>query len=249
VTASPQDEPLDYAERWMVDSLRVLRPSFVAYQTTVDMTQAMAQLEELRRAGVQATATHLLVRAAAKALASNPALHQAVVGSRRYRNERVDIGLSVTGDTAVAPVLVLEGADQKSVAELAEETARRAPLVREAQKEQLRSLRRWGWLLPFGFLRRAVMRLLFSRGAFRRQTAGTFQVSTVPLDWAATSVFVASGVLVGGQVWSRVVAVDGQPAVRPIMTLTLSGDHSVWDGRAAARFLATVKGELERRAV
>jgi pyruvate/2-oxoglutarate dehydrogenase complex dihydrolipoamide acyltransferase (E2) component len=30
------------------------------------------------------------------------------------------------------------------------------------------------------------------------------------------------------------------------MTLTLSGDHGVWDGRAAARFLAAVQGELER---
>ena len=201
----PGDESLDFAERWLVDSLRVLRPSFAAYQVTVDMTNALAALEALRRAGTTASATHLLVRAAAVALAQNPALHQLIVGSRRIRPDRVDIGLSVTGETFIAPVLVIEAADRKTIAELAEETARRVPEVRLADQQKLRTLRRWGWM-PFGFLRRAVMRVLFASPGFRQKNAGTFQVSTVPVEWAATSIFVASGVLVGGQVGSRVVA-------------------------------------------
>jgi len=239
------DESLDFAERWLVDSLRVIRPSFAAYQVTVDMTNGLATLEALRRAGTTASATHLLIRASAIALAQNPALHQSIVGSRRIRPDRVDIGLSVTGETFIAPVLVIEGADKKTIAELAEETARRVPEVRAADRQKLQALRRWGWM-PFGFLRRAVMRVVFASASFRQKNAGTFQVSTVPVEWAATSVFVASGVLVGGQVGSRVVALGGVPAVRPMMTITLSGDHNVWDGRAAARFLATVKSELER---
>ena len=99
--------------------------------------------------------------------------------------------------------------------------------------------------MPFGFARRAILRLLFSSPQFRRKGTGTFQVSTVPADWALTSTFSTAGVLMGGQVWSRVMVVDGQPAVRPTMILTLSGDHGVWDGRAAARFMAAVKSELE----
>jgi pyruvate/2-oxoglutarate dehydrogenase complex dihydrolipoamide acyltransferase (E2) component len=241
----PAQESLDFAERWLLDSLRVLRPSAVSYQTTVDMTHGLDQLERLRRAGTSATATHLLVRAAARALAANPQLHQLVLGSRRHRPARVDIGLAITGETFLAPVLVLEGADRKSVAELADETSRRVPEVQREERERLRTLRQWGWLVPFGFLRRAMMRHLFARGDFRQKTAGTFQVSTVPVESATTSVFVAAGVLVGGQVKSRVVAVDGQAVVRPTMILTLSGDHSVWDGRAAARLLAAVKSELE----
>ena len=106
----PMDgKPLDYAELWLLDSLRVIRPSFVAYQTSVDMTAALAQLEELRRQRVMATTTHQLVRAVARALAANPAIHQMIAGGRRYRPERVDIGLSVTGETFIAPVLVIEG--------------------------------------------------------------------------------------------------------------------------------------------
>jgi pyruvate dehydrogenase E2 component (dihydrolipoamide acetyltransferase) len=208
------------------------------------MTGALQQLEELRRAGTTATTTHLVIHAAARALAANPALHQLVVGSRRTRPGRVDIGLSIAGETTVAPVLVIEAADQKSVTEIAAETTRRAPEVQREERKKLQTPSRWGGLVPFGFLRRMIMRGLFAGAAFRLRTAGTFQVSSVPVEWAATSIFVASGVLVAGQVWSTVVPVDGVPAVRPVMTLTLSGDHAVWDGRAAARFLAAVRAGL-----
>lgn len=229
----------------MRDSLRVLRPAFAAHQTTADMTNALQRLEALRREGVAASPTHLLVRATARALAANPDLHQILTGTRRHRPARVDIGLSVTGEMFVAPVLVFEGADRKTIAELADETARRVPELREADRRMLRSLRRWGRLVPFGFVRRAILRVLFARADYRRKVAGTFQVSTVPVDWALTSTFVATGVLVAGPVLSRVVPLDGQPAVRPTMTLTLSADHGVWDGRGAARFLAAVRAELE----
>jgi len=239
------DEPLNHAERWLLDGLRVLRPAFSVHQISVDMTNAMRRLDDLRRQGVAASSTHLLVHAAARALASNPQVHQLIAGTRRHRPRRVDIGLSVAGATFVAPVMVIESADVKTVAEIAAEIARRTPEIRQADEQMIRLLRRWGWIVPLGFLRRAVLRLLFMSGGFRRKGAGTFQVSTVPVDWALTSTFATGGVLVGGQIWSRVIAVNDQPAVRPVMTITLSADHGVWDGRAAARFLAAVKMELE----
>lgn len=245
----PPDESLDYAERWLRDGLSVLRPAFSVAQVTVDMTSALRMLEELRQSGVHATTTHLLVRAAARALAANPQLHQIVAGNRRQRPAQVDIGLSVAGESFVAPVLVIEAADRKSVAEIADETSRKTPEVRAADQRMLKALRLWGRLVPFGFLRRGLLKLLFGSATFRRKGAGTFQVSTVPVDWALSSVFSTAGVLIGGQTRSRVIAVEGHPAVRQTMTLTLTGDHGVWDGRAVVRFLAAVKGELESPAV
>lgn len=240
-----EDQSLDYAERWMRDSLDVLRPAFGVHQITVDMTGGMRRLDDLRRGGVNATATHLLVQGVARALAQNPDLHALVSGSRRHHPSRVDIGLSVTGEIFVAPVLVIEGADGKSVEDIAEEITRRVPEVRQTDREMLEGLRRWGRLVPFGFVRRAILRVLFASPRYRRKVAGTFQISTVPVDWAMTSTFLTAGVLVAGRVRSIVAVVDGQPAVCPVMTLTLSGDHGVWDGRAAARFLAAVRSELE----
>ena len=239
------EETLDYAERWLRDGLHVLRPAFSVLQTTVDMTHANRRLEELRRQSVHASATHLLVHATARVLKGNPQLHQIVAGVRRQRPERVDIGLSVAGESFVAPVLIIEGADGKTVEQIVEETARRTPEIRKADQAMLRMLRRWGWLVPFAPMRRAVLRILFRSATFRRKGAGTFQVSTVPLDWALSSAFSTAGVLIAGQTRSRVVAIDGEVAIRPMMVLTLSGDHGVWDGRAAARFLSAVKAELE----
>ena len=239
------DESLDYAERWLRDGLAVLRPALSVQQVAVDMTQANTALEMLRKQGVAATSTHLLVYAAARALAANPQLHQVVAGTRRHRPNHVDIGLSVAGETFVSPVLVIENAAAKSVAEIAHETARRAPEIRQSDHDMIQALKRWGRLVPFGFLRRAILRILFTSAAFRRKGAGTFQVTTVPVDWALTSSFSTAGVLVGSQARLRVVVVDGQPAVRSMMNLTLSGDHGIWDGRAAARFLAAVKTQLE----
>jgi pyruvate/2-oxoglutarate dehydrogenase complex dihydrolipoamide acyltransferase (E2) component len=238
-------EPLDYADRWMRDSLAVLRPAFAAHQVMVDMTAALQKLDALRRTGVAATATHLLVQAVGRALAANADLHQLVCGTRRHRPERVDVGVSITGETFIAPVLVIEGADRKSVPELAAEMTRRVPEVRDADRKLLASLRTWGRFVPFAFARRAIVRSMFNRASHRRKVAGTFQLSTVPVDWALTSTFVATGVLVAGPVLSRVVPVDGRPEVRPMMSLTLSADHGVWDGRGAARMLAAVRAELE----
>jgi len=239
------DEALDHAERWFRDGLRVLQPALSVHQITVEMTQALRRVEELRRTGVPASTTHLLVQAVARALAANPGLHQIVAGTKRHRPETVDIGLSVSGESFVAPVLVLKSADRKTVAEIASEIAQRVPAARQGDERFQRTLRRWGWLVPLGILRRALLRLCYTSPSFRRRAGGTFQVSTTPTDWALTSTFATAGVLVAGQVVSRVIVIDGQAAVRPTMILTLSGDHGIWDGRAAARFLAAVRAELD----
>src|SRR3989442_7921276 len=46
-----------------------------------------------------------------------------------------------------------------------------------------------------------------------------------------------AAILAVGRIADRVIALNGQPAVRPMMTLTLSGDHRVVDGARAALFL------------
>ena len=47
-----------------------------------------------------------------------------------------------------------------------------------------------------------------------------------------------AAILAVGAIADRVVAVEGKPAVRPMMTLTVSCDHRVADGARAALFLS-----------
>ena len=54
-----------------------------------------------------------------------------------------------------------------------------------------------------------------------------------------------AAILAVGRIADRVVAVDGQPAVRPMMTLTLSCDHRAVDGVRAAQFLNALVGLIE----
>jgi pyruvate dehydrogenase E2 component (dihydrolipoamide acetyltransferase) len=46
-----------------------------------------------------------------------------------------------------------------------------------------------------------------------------------------------AAILAVGRIADRVVAVNGQPAVRAMVTLTLSADHRVVDGAQAALFM------------
>ena len=49
-----------------------------------------------------------------------------------------------------------------------------------------------------------------------------------------------AAILAVGRIADRVVAVNGQPAVQPMMVLTLSCDHRALDGARGAQFLATL---------
>jgi len=72
-------------------------------------------------------------------------------------------------------------------------------------------------------------------------TGGTFTISN--LGMFKVDAFTAiipppqAAILAVGGISDRVVAMDGKPAVRPIMTITLSCDHRVIDGARAAEFL------------
>jgi len=72
-------------------------------------------------------------------------------------------------------------------------------------------------------------------------TGATFTISNLGMYHvdAFTAIIVPpqAGILAVGAITDRVVAVDGKPAVRPMLTLTLSCDHRVVDGARGAAFL------------
>ncbi|HVV59828.1 MAG TPA: 2-oxo acid dehydrogenase subunit E2, partial [Gaiellaceae bacterium] len=84
---------------------------------------------------------------------------------------------------------------------------------------------------------------------------GTFTISNLGMPQYGVEQFVAvinppqAAILAVGATTDQVVAVDGAPAVRPIVTLTLTVDHRAVDGAQAAEFLRTVKQFLEEPAL
>jgi pyruvate/2-oxoglutarate dehydrogenase complex dihydrolipoamide acyltransferase (E2) component len=237
---------LPLGERWFHDAFHVVSGPGGFASRLVDMTRAKAALRALGDSGLAATFTHLVVRAAALALARNPDLHGIVCNYRRLTPGSVDIGLSMAGKTTYAPVVVLPEADRKPLALLVTAMNDALATAREKEIRDLEYVRRRGWLIPFGLLRRLLLRWLQRTFWFRRKLVGTFQVSCLAtVDVAASFLFYTGSILCAGGVRDRVLAIEGAPVVRPTMWLTLCVDHAALDGQGAGKLLKAIKTILE----
>ena len=159
----------------------------------------------------------------------------------------VDVCLSIAGEGAVTPVLILKDAAGKDLDSIAMEIQDRATEARIEDEKRLRIINSWGWLVPGAYLRKTLVRFLLSRLWYRRRASGTFQVTVVPdVDLAVPFLFNTAAALGAGRVRDRVIALNGQAAVRHTLMLACCCDHKVWNGMDTARFLNAVKAELER---
>lgn len=160
--------------------------------------------------GVKLSHTDLLIAAVARALEKHPRINANWTGSGIHLNPDVNVGIAMAVDDGVVTA-VIPGTGKKSLGEIA--TLRR----------DLTERARAGKLRPADI----------SGATFTISNLGMYKVDSF------TAIIVApqAAILAVGCIADRVVAVDGQPAIRPMMSLTLSCDHRVADGARAALFL------------
>jgi len=170
------------------------------------------------RSGARITYTDILIRLVAAALVQHPRVNVAWKDGAIFQHGGVDIGLAVAiEDGLVVPVL--RGADTLTLAEIA---ARREDLVTRAQAGKLRPADIQG-------------------GSFTISNLGMYGVDA----FNAIVNPPQAAILAVGRISDRVVAVGGQPAVRPTLVLTLSCDHRALDGARAAQFLGALADLVE----
>lgn len=166
----------------------------------------------------QITYTDLLVKLVAASLVEHPRLNARWEEGRILLSPEINVGLAVATEEGLV-VPVIERADQKDLREIA---ARRQDLVSRSQS---------GKLHP------------------QDLAGGTFTISNLGMyDVDAANAVInppQAAILAVGRIAPRVVAVDGQPGVRPTMHLSLSCDHRVVDGARAAQFLSTLTDLIE----
>jgi pyruvate/2-oxoglutarate dehydrogenase complex dihydrolipoamide acyltransferase (E2) component len=239
-------ESIPRGERWFADGFRVIPPPGGFAQRTIDVTEIMRTLEIANATGARATMTHLMVRASALALARNPDLHQTVCGYRKMTHGTVDVGISMAGQTSYAPVVVLPSVETTRLRDLVGVVEERVADARMRETRDLATMRKWGWLSPFGFVRRFLIRAMQDMFWYRRKIVGTFQVTCIPtVDAAVPLNFYSGSVLAFARPRDAVVAVDGKPEVRQVVTLTLVVDHVSMDGLRAAKLLNAIVEILE----
>jgi len=249
---SGKTEWADWADRWLADGLEVVETPGGAGFVRIDVSALQAWMEAQNRDGGAVSFVGVLTRAAGLAMRRYPNLHKITVGrNRRHYPQHVDIGVSQAGETFVSPLMLVEQAEKKTASEISKEITLRQPEVQRKDEKLLSIVRKVGWLIPLPACRRMILRALLSTVGFRRG-AGVLQLSYIPyFPMFLPMRFTATAILGVGAIHPEVIAVDGQPAVRPVIWVSLAMNHRVWDGLAAARFfheftriLETVDPEL-----
>jgi pyruvate dehydrogenase E2 component (dihydrolipoamide acetyltransferase) len=185
----------------------------------VDVTRLTTWRERASaRSGARITYTDVMIRLVAAALVAHPRVNVAWKDGAIFQHGGIDLGLAVAiEDGLVVPVL--RGADTLTLAEIA---ARREDLVTRAQAGKLRPADIQG-------------------GSFTISNLGMYGVDA----FNAIVNPPQAAILAVGRIAERVVAVGGQPTVRPTMVLTLSCDHRALDGARAAQFLGALADLVE----
>ncbi len=193
----------------------------MAERTTQSWTQVphFFLVRELDASGLMAarkklgegyTITDVLISVTAKVLAKHPKLNASWTGQSIHLNSDINISLAIAVDDGVVGG-VIPKTDTLSFADIA------------AQRKQLAERARAGRLRPANV----------AGGTFTISNLGMFGMD------AFNAIIVApqAAILAVARIADRVVPVNGAPAIRPMLTLTLSSDHRVADGAQAARFL------------
>jgi pyruvate dehydrogenase E2 component (dihydrolipoamide acetyltransferase) len=180
--------------------------------------EAGALIEARNQLGKETVShTDLLIALTARVLAKHPKMNASWNGQAIHFNASVNISVAVAVSEGVVGA-VIHNANATPIQEIA------------AQRKQLAERARSGHLRPHDV------------------TGGTFTISNLGMygidAFNAIITPPQAAVLAVGRIADRVVPVDGQPAIRPMLTMSLSSDHRVVDGAQAALFLSDLADSI-----
>lgn len=168
---------------------------------------------------VRVTHTDLLVGLVSRVLLKHPRMNASWSAEGIRLHAHVNMGVAIAvDDGVVAPVI--HNAETASLPEIA---TRRREIAERARAGKLRPTD-------------------IADATFTISNLGMYQVDR----FCAIITPPQSAILAVGRIADRVVAVEGEPAVRPIISMTISCDHRVADGARAAMFLSDLAEALQK---
>jgi pyruvate dehydrogenase E2 component (dihydrolipoamide acetyltransferase) len=219
--------PLEVSPVWRrmaertTESWRTVPHFYLRREVVATRLRSWRDVARAKPGGEAVSVTDLLVRIVAEALVRHPRVNGSWRDGTIVAGDAVNVGLAVaTADGLVVPVI--HGADRLDLATIA---ARRQELVARAQEKRLTPDDVTG-------------------ATFTISNLGTFGVDSFDAIVNAPQ----AAILAVGRIHDRVVPVDGQPAVRPVLELSVSFDHRVVDGARGAEFLETLASLVEEPA-
>jgi pyruvate dehydrogenase E2 component (dihydrolipoamide acetyltransferase) len=213
-----QPEPLSAVARLMAERTAQSWTTVPHFFVSRDVNAAAlsefqkANAARIEKAGEgKLSITDLLIALVTRVLEKHPRINSSWAVGTIKPNREVNISVAMAVKDGVVSA-VIHSAQSKTLQEIC------------AKRQELTELARNNKLRPTDI----------TGGTFTISNLGMFKVDAftaiIPQPQAA--------ILAVGGISDRVVAVDGKPAVRPVMTMTLSSDHRVIDGARAADFLS-----------
>jgi pyruvate dehydrogenase E2 component (dihydrolipoamide acetyltransferase) len=170
--------------------------------------KVLAEIE--RTHSIRITHTDLLVALASRVLLKHPRLNSSWTAQGIQLHRHVNLGVAIAVNDGVVAA-VIANAHAASLPEIA------------TQRRDVAERARAGKLRPADI----------ADATFTISNLGMYKVD----NFSAIITPPQAAILAVGAIADKVVAIDGNPAVRPRMSLTLSSDHRVADGARAALFL------------
>ncbi|MDB4895833.1 MAG: Catalytic protein of component of various dehydrogenase complexe, partial [Firmicutes bacterium] len=222
-----QSIPLTRMRRIIAERMALSTSTIPQFRVTreVDLTRTLAVREALLPLQVKLSLTDLLIQACALTLVAQPNANASFVpgptpaDAAIQQHDQVNIGLAVALDDGLV-VPVVAGADRLSLLGIARE---REALVQAARSGKLSPAQLQG-------------------GTFTISNLGAYGVDSFD---AIINPPEAAILAVGQVVRKPVVTAEGAVEVRPMLSLTLTCDHRVLDGAAAARLLGSLADRLQ----
>ena len=228
----------------------------------VDATRLLAFVDEARReTGRKITVTHVVGKAAASAFADHPECNALVSLGRLKRRTSVDVFFSVAvGDGKNLTGAKVAGADRLSVGEIARSLQTDVARIRGNGDTPLQRSQQIMRQVP-GVVMKPLM----------RATASTMFDLGVDLTWAGVpndpfgTVIVSNVGVLGveqgfaplmpqsrtpalltvGRIRDKVIPIDGEAVVRPVLTICGTFDHRVVDGYHLGKISDSLRTMLE----
>lgn len=216
----PESTPLSQMRRVIAQRMGEVKPGVPHFYLTVDvdMGAALALREQAKAVEAKVSVNDIIVKAVGVALRRYPAVNVSFQGDHMLKFANADVGVAVAiEDGLITPVV--RDADQKGLSQISAEVK---DFAERARKRTLKPAE-------------------YSGGAITVSNLGMYGMD----EFIAVINPPQASILAVGAVADRVVARDGQPVVRKMMTATLSCDHRAIDGATGAEFLRELKGLLE----
>jgi pyruvate dehydrogenase E2 component (dihydrolipoamide acetyltransferase) len=208
------------AERMSLSARTVARLTLNMDIDATEMIRVRSRLLPLyeSRHDVRLSYNDILVKAVATALREHPYLNARWTNDGIYLTEPVNVGVAAAVEDGLV-VPVVRNADRKSLPEISRELG---ALLEKAKEDRL---------------------------GLDEITGGTFTITNLGMygiDSFTPIVNPPEAAILGvGRIVDRAAGRDGQPVMRPTVTLSLSFDHRIVDGAPAAQFLQAVQRLLE----